>query len=71
MTNVHPTFAQALAPFSGWQFPQVARNNFEPEIPRTGFVEPCCWCVNRHGSDTDAPCSTCDHNANANAKAAA
>jgi hypothetical protein len=69
MTNVHPTMQQALASFAGWQFPQVRRNHFNPDIPRTGFVEPCCWCTHRHGSDTDEPCSICDHNANAKEQA--
>ena len=32
-----------------------------------GLAFPCCVCVHRHGSDREAPCRGCCHNANADA----
>ena len=47
--------------------PIVAGDHFEPEEHNIAFGIPCCWCKHRFGSDTQDPCRTCDHNANAEA----
>lgn len=47
-----------------YQFPVVARDKFEPD-EEGHMAIPCCWCKHRHGSDTQEPCRTCDHNCNA------
>lgn len=41
------------------------RDNFEVEGHDSGFCFQCCVCVHRHGLDSEEPCRTCDHNANA------
>lgn len=36
------------------------RDKFEPDV--VGLDFPCFACQHRHGSCTDEPCRTCDHN---------
>lgn len=42
----------------------VLRDNFEWD-EADAFSFPCCVCEHKRTRDTEEPCRTCDHNANA------
>lgn len=44
----------------------VPRDKFQLEEKHiNGFAFPCGECRHRHGTDSEEPCTSCDHNLNA------